>query len=176
MRSAPCRTSILTNWSPSTRLQKWPLQVRPALSSGNLARPLAHRRFAPHGLDRADDERHRPFRGYFDQAPAPTLLPGDIVVMDNLPAHNGISVRAAIQARSATSLLPLYSPDLQPDRECLCEFISRPTQDRRQNRPMHWKPGSATFVGESRCNKAPTTSSAQVMVRYIRIPSSLLNL
>jgi hypothetical protein len=50
------------------------------------------------------------FRGYFDQAPAPTLLPGGIVVIDNLPAHNGVSVRAAIQATGATSLLPLYSP------------------------------------------------------------------
>jgi hypothetical protein len=50
------------------------------------------------------------FRGYFDQALVPTLLAGDIVVADTLPAHKGIAVRAAIWARGATLLLPLYSP------------------------------------------------------------------
>jgi hypothetical protein len=32
---------------------------------------------------------------------APTLNPDDIVVMDNLPAHKGAAVRAAIEARGA---------------------------------------------------------------------------
>ena len=46
---------------------------------------------------------------------APTLSPGDIVVMDNLPAHKGRAIRDAIEARGATLLyLPPYSPDLNP--------------------------------------------------------------
>ena len=45
----------------------------------------------------------------------PTLTPGDIVVMDNLPAHKGDKVRELIQARGAKLLLlPPYSPDLNP--------------------------------------------------------------
>jgi transposase len=46
---------------------------------------------------------------------APTLRPGDIVIMDNLPAHKVAGVRQAIEARGATLLyLPPYSPDLNP--------------------------------------------------------------
>lgn len=46
---------------------------------------------------------------------APTLTPGDIVVMDNLPAHKPAAVRAAIEAAGAeVRYLPPYSPDLNP--------------------------------------------------------------
>ena len=45
----------------------------------------------------------------------PTLRPGDIVVLDNLSAHKGKAVRAAIRAAGAHLLfLPPYSPDLNP--------------------------------------------------------------
>lgn len=45
----------------------------------------------------------------------PTLTPGDIVVMDNLPAHKVAGVRQAIEAASAELwYLPPYSPDLNP--------------------------------------------------------------
>lgn len=55
------------------------------------------------------------FETYVDQVLAPTLQPGDIVVMDNLPAHKGETVRRLIEARKATLLLlPPYSPDLNP--------------------------------------------------------------
>jgi transposase len=46
---------------------------------------------------------------------APTLSPGDIVVMDNLPAHKVAGVREAIEAAGAElHYLPPYSPDLNP--------------------------------------------------------------
>jgi transposase len=46
---------------------------------------------------------------------APALRPGDVVVMDNLPAHKRPGVRAAVEAAGATVLyLPPYSPDLNP--------------------------------------------------------------
>lgn len=55
------------------------------------------------------------FRAYIEQFLAPTLSPGDIVVMDNLGSHKVAGVRAAIEARGATLLyLPPYSPDLNP--------------------------------------------------------------
>ena len=49
------------------------------------------------------------------QVLVPTLRPGDIVVMDNLPAHKVAGVRAAIEAAGARRrLLPPYSPDFNP--------------------------------------------------------------
>ena len=45
----------------------------------------------------------------------PTLRPGDIVIMANLPAHNSPEVRAAIEAVGASlRYLPPYSPDFNP--------------------------------------------------------------
>jgi len=55
------------------------------------------------------------FRDYVEQVLIPTLTPGDIVVMDNLPAHKGAPVQAAIEAAGARLLfLPPYSPDFNP--------------------------------------------------------------
>jgi transposase len=55
------------------------------------------------------------FQAYVSQVLAPTLAPGDIVVMDNLPAHKAAGVRDAIEAAGATLLyLPPYSPDFNP--------------------------------------------------------------
>jgi len=55
------------------------------------------------------------FRAYVEQMLAPSLAPGDVVVMDNLPAHKVTGVREAIQAARASVLyLPPYSPDLNP--------------------------------------------------------------
>ena len=55
------------------------------------------------------------FLAYVDQVLAPTLNPGDVVIMDNLPAHKGAAVRAAIEGVGAQLLLlPPYSPDLNP--------------------------------------------------------------
>ena len=45
----------------------------------------------------------------------PSSLPGDIVVMDNLPAHKVGGVREAIEPAGAILLyLPPYSPDFNP--------------------------------------------------------------
>jgi transposase len=53
--------------------------------------------------------------GWYEQMLAPTLQPGDIVVMDNLPAHKLAGVRAAIEAAAACLLYPPpHSPDFNP--------------------------------------------------------------
>jgi transposase len=45
----------------------------------------------------------------------PTLSKGDIVIMDNLPAHKSATAQQAIQSKGAWLLfLPAYSPDLNP--------------------------------------------------------------
>jgi len=55
------------------------------------------------------------FLAWLEQFLIPTLSAGDIVVMDNLPAHKIAAVRALIEAAGAALLyLPPYSPDLNP--------------------------------------------------------------
>lgn len=55
------------------------------------------------------------FLAYVQQVLAPTLAPGDIVVMDNLPAHKAPGIREAINAAGAElRFLPPYSPDFNP--------------------------------------------------------------
>jgi transposase len=55
------------------------------------------------------------FLAYVEQMLAPTLDPGDLVVLDNLSSHKVAGVRDAVEARGATLLyLPPYSPDLNP--------------------------------------------------------------
>ncbi len=55
------------------------------------------------------------FLAYVSQVLIPELKAGDIVVMDNLPAHKVSGVREAIEAAGAKLLyLPPYSPDFIP--------------------------------------------------------------
>ncbi len=55
------------------------------------------------------------FLAYVEQVLVPTLEPGDIVVMDNLPAHKPPATRKAIERAGAElRFLPPYSPDFNP--------------------------------------------------------------
>ncbi|NEI53273.1 IS630 family transposase [Rhizobium leguminosarum] len=55
------------------------------------------------------------FLAYVSQVLVPELTPGDIVIMDNLPAHKVAGVRDAIEAAGAGLIyLPPYSPDFNP--------------------------------------------------------------
>ncbi len=55
------------------------------------------------------------FLAYVEQVLVPTLTPGDVVIMDNLPAHKTAGVRDVIEKLGATLLfLPPYSPDFNP--------------------------------------------------------------
>ena len=55
------------------------------------------------------------FLAWVEQHLAPTLSPGDCVVMDNLSSHKVAGVSSAIEARGARLIyLPPYSPDLNP--------------------------------------------------------------
>jgi transposase len=55
------------------------------------------------------------FEEWVEKCLVPTLAEGDIVVMDNLPAHKGPRVEELIKAAGAELLyLPPYSPDMNP--------------------------------------------------------------
>lgn len=55
------------------------------------------------------------FLAYVEQVLVKELVPGDIVIMDNLPAHKVSGVSKAIETAGARLLyLPPYSPDFNP--------------------------------------------------------------
>jgi transposase len=63
------------------------------------------------------------FRTYVEQVLAPTLAPGDIVILDNLGSHKVAGVREAIEARGASLVyLPPYSPDLNPIEQAFAKL------------------------------------------------------
>lgn len=63
------------------------------------------------------------FVAYVERLLAPTLRPGDIVVMDNLPAHKVSGARRAIEAAGARLLfLPPYSPDFNPIEQAFAKI------------------------------------------------------
>ncbi len=63
------------------------------------------------------------FLAYVEQVLAPTLSAGDIVVMDNLPAHKPAAIRQAIERTGAElRFLPPYSPDFNPIEMAFSKF------------------------------------------------------
>ena len=63
------------------------------------------------------------FEVYVEQVLAPSLVPGRIVVLDNLAAHRGERVRQVIEARGCQLwYVPAYSPDLSPIEEAFAKL------------------------------------------------------
>jgi len=55
------------------------------------------------------------FAAYLEQVLGPRLVAGDVVVLDNLPAHKVAGLAELVEARGARLLyLPPYSPDFNP--------------------------------------------------------------
>ena len=68
---------------------------------------------APFVMDAPMDRRI--FETYVENSTGSTLKPGDVVVLDNLPAHKSAAAEKAVRAMGAWLLfLPPYSPDLNP--------------------------------------------------------------
>jgi transposase len=63
------------------------------------------------------------FEAYLEQVLAPSLRPGQVVVMDNLSSHKGSRVRELVEARGCKLMyLPAYSPDLNPIEEAFSKL------------------------------------------------------
>ena len=76
------------------------------------------------------------FDAYVTHLLAPTLRPGQIVVVDNLQAHHRDRAQAAIEARGAEVwFLPSYSPDLTPIEAAFAKL--KPLLRRAAARPPH---------------------------------------
>jgi transposase len=63
------------------------------------------------------------FEAYLKRVLAPSLKPGQVVVMDNLSSHKGSRVRELVGERGCEVLyLPPYSPDLNPIEEAFAKL------------------------------------------------------
>ena len=66
------------------------------------------------------------FEAYVERFLAPSLSPGQVVVMDNLGAHKTGRVRELIEGRGCELwFLPAYSPDLNPVEEAFGKMKAR---------------------------------------------------
>ena len=71
---------------------------------------------------------------YVEQVLVPSLSRGDIVVMDNLPAHKPLAIREAIEAAGAElRFLPPYSPDFNPIEMAFFQTQEFPEKERRKD-------------------------------------------
>ena len=63
------------------------------------------------------------FEAYLENVLAPSLRPGQVLVMDNLSSHKGPRVRKLIEGRGCELLyLPPYSPDLNPIEQAFAKL------------------------------------------------------
>jgi transposase len=66
------------------------------------------------------------FAAFLEQVLGPTLRPGQVVILDNLPAHKQEQVRVLIEAHGCQlRYLPPYSPDLNPIEPAWSKIKSR---------------------------------------------------
>jgi transposase len=65
----------------------------------------------------------RIFEIYVETQLAPTLSKGDVVILDNLPAHKSERAAECLKQRGAWFLfLPAYSPDLNPIEQAFAKI------------------------------------------------------
>src|SRR5713226_739291 len=63
------------------------------------------------------------FEVYIEQILAPSLRPGQIVILDNLSIHLGSQVKQAVEAKGCRLVfLPAYSPDFSPIEEAFSKL------------------------------------------------------
>src|SRR3546814_16126320 len=108
---------------------------------------------APMALDGAMNKVA--FLAYVEQVLVPTLSPGDIVVMANLPAHKPIAVRKAIEAAGAElRLLTPSSPDFNPIE--LAFATTKPARQKAAARTLPNTTNALRETGSQSCRESGT--------------------
>ena len=95
------------------------------------------------------------FVEYVRQSLAPSLRPGDIVIVDNLSAHKRDEVRQIIEAAGASLIyLPPYSPDLNPIEQSFAKLKAHLRKVKERTVPaLYDRIGEA--LGTFRTNEFP---------------------
>ena len=79
------------------------------------------------------------FLAYVEQVLVPSLQPGDIVILDNLPAHKVAGVRELIENAGANLVyLPPYSPDLNPIEQVFSKLKALLRKAKERSVPALW--------------------------------------
>jgi transposase len=92
------------------------------------------------------------FEAYVEQALAPSLSPGQVIIMDNLSAHKGGRVRELVEGAGCELLyLPPYSPDMNPIEEAFSKVkgILRKAQARTRETLIEAMRPALASVGAS---------------------------
>ena len=77
---------------------------------------------------------------YVEKVLAPTLVKGDIVILDNLGSHKGKAARRAIRQVGAHLLfLPPYSPDLNPIEQLFAKLKHLLRRDEPRTVEATWR-------------------------------------
>lgn len=99
------------------------------------------------------------FLAYVEQVLVPVLKQGDLVILDNLPAHKVAGVRERVEAAGAKLLyLPPYSPDLNPIEQAFSKFKALLRKAALRSIPALWDK-----IGQLLC-----TFTAQQCDNYFR--------
>ncbi len=80
------------------------------------------------------------FKTSVERCLAPTLEPGDIVVLDNLSSHKSRDVRDIIDACGANLVfLPPYAPDLNRNQQMFAKLKALPRKDAGRSPDALWR-------------------------------------
>jgi transposase len=96
---------------------------------------------------------------YIEKILAPTLSPGDVVILDNLGSHKGKAARAIVRAKGAHLVfLPPYSPDLNPIEQLFAKLKHLVRKAQPRDVEATWRK-VRELLDSSVPPSAPTTSS-----------------
>jgi len=80
------------------------------------------------------------FETYVETQLAPTLSKGDVVILDNLPAHKSERAAECLRHRGAWFLfLPRYSPDLNPIEQLFAKIKAHPRKAEARTFDALWR-------------------------------------
>lgn len=88
-----------------------------------------------------DGAIHGPaFDAYVETQLAPTLSPGDVVILDNLNVHKSPRAAEALASVGAWFLfLPKYSPDLNPIEQAFAKLKTRLRKEKARTYEALWR-------------------------------------
>jgi transposase len=116
------------------------------------------------------------FQAYVQQVLIPTLAPGDIVIMDNLPAHKAEGVRHAIEGAGCRLLyLPPYSPDFNPIEKAFVKLkaVLRAKAERTVEGLWNTVGQIVTLFEPQECARRGPALEARARTGWCQVPATL---
>ena len=102
------------------------------------------------------------FEAYVERVLAPSLKPGQVVVVDNLGAHRGHRVRKLVEGRGCELVfLPPYSPDFSPIEEAFSKIKALLRKGKASTRvALSWRPSAERSGRSPRGTRRATSATA----------------